>query len=165
MGFPWTRGGVMCGMILAVFLVAAPAGGQDGPGKQPDAVQWLADQSRHAVSWEELRTQLDDLGVHVTLSDERGGQRGAMVISLSMQMTTPTSEGRGLLGRKWDRRHVANINLLEIGTDLYLVLSAEGSTSLKAPWGAWHVEEEAIPDFYTGPGVGGMVRGRVSVGP
>ena len=87
------------------------------------------------------------------------------MISLSMQRTTKTSEGRGLLQRKWDERHVANVELLEIGEDLYLVLSAEGSTSLKAPLGAWRVEEETIPEFYTGPGVGGMIHGKLSVGP
>jgi len=150
--------------VLAVLLFAAPAGvlaGQDGQGEQPEAVQWLADQRSHAVSWEELRTRLGD-SVHIDLSTERG-QGGATVISLSMQMTTMTSEGRGLLGRKWDQRQIANVELLEIGTDLYLVLSAEGSTSLRAPLGAWHVEDETIPDFYTGPGVGGMIHGRLSV--
>ena len=156
--------------ILAVLLFAASAdaqAGQDGQGEQPEADQWLADQwlaeqRRHAVSWEELRTRLGD-SVQIDLSRERG-EGGAAVISLSMQMTTMTSEGRGLLGRKWDQRQVANVELLEVGADLYLVLSAEGSTSLKAPWGAWHVEEETIPDFYTGPGVGGMIHGKLSVG-
>ena len=151
--------------ILAVLLFVARAGAQAGQEEQPEeglAYGWLADRSTHAVAWDDLRTQLGD-SVEIDLSKERG-QDGATVVSLSMQMTTTTSEGRGLLGRKWDQRHVANIDLLEIGTDLYLVLSTEGSTSLKAPWGAWHVEEETIPDFYTGPGVGGMIRGRLSVG-
>ena len=81
------------------------------------------------------------------------------VIAISMQKTTKTAEGRGLLDLKWDQRQVANVELLEIGRDLYLVLSAEGSTSLKAPLGAWHVEQEGIPSFYGGPGVGGMIYG------
>lgn len=153
--------------ILAVLLFVAPAGAQAGQEEQPEELQglasgWLADRSTHAVSWDDLRTQLGG-SVEIDLSRERG-QGGATVVSLSMQMTT-TSEGRGILRRKWDQRHVASVELLEIGTELYLVLSADGSTSLKAPWGAWHVEEEAIPDFYTGPGVGGMIHGRLSVGP
>ena len=154
--------------ILAVFLFVAPAGAQVGQEEQPEEVQglaygWLADRSTHAVGWDDLRTQLGD-SVEIDLSEERGPD-GATVVSLSMQVMTTTSEGRGILGRKWDQRHVANVELLEIDTELYLVLSADGSTSLKAPWGAWHVEEEAVPDFYTGPGVGGMIRGRLSVGP
>lgn len=153
--------------VLAVLLSVAPAGAQAGQAEQSEEVQglaygWLADRSTHAVAWDDLRTHFGD-SVEIDLSKERG-QDGATVVSLSMQMTTTTSEGHGLLGMKWDRRHVANIDLLEIGADLYLVLSAEGSTSLKAPWGAWHVEEEAIPDFYAGPGVGGMIRGELSVG-
>ncbi len=75
-------------------------------------------------------------------------------------MTRQTkTNGRGLLGLKWDQREVANVKVLEVDENLYIVLSVDGSTSLKAPAGAWHIENEEVPDFYRGPEVGDMIRG------
>ena len=75
-------------------------------------------------------------------------------------MTKETkTAGRGLLRLEWDQREVANLKLLQVAQELYLVLSLNGSTSLKAPAGGWHVDNEEVPDFYRGPDVGGVVRG------
>ena len=148
---------MFCRMVAALLL-AAPAAAQVPEGVQPD-VGRLVEQYEHAVPWDQLRRQLDGRDVTVDVSEERGNPDEPAVIAISMQETTKTAEGRGLLELKWDQRQVANVELLEIGTDLYLVLSAEGSTSLKAPLGAWHVEQEGIPSFYGGPGVGGMIHG------
>ncbi len=149
---------MFCRVVVALLL-AAPAAAQGREGVQPDEFGQLVEQYEHAVPWDRLRRQLDSRGVTVDVSEERGNPGEPAVIALSMQRTTKTAEGRGLLGLKWDQRQVANLELLAIGTDLYLVLNTEGSTSLKAPWGAWHVEQEGIPNFYAGPGVGGMIRG------
>ena len=145
--------------IVAAILFIAPAIAQTRESGQPDEFRHLVEQYEHAVPWDELRTQLESREVTVGLSEDRRNPGEPAVIALSMQQISKAAEGRGILGLKWDQRHVANVELLEIGTDLYLVLSAEGSTSLKAPWGAWHIEQEGVPSFYTGPGVGGMIRG------
>ena len=77
-------------------------------------------------------------------------------------MTRQTkTNGRGLLRLEWDQREVAKVKVLEVDENLYLVLSLDGSTSLKAPAGAWHIKNEKVPAFYQGPEVGGMIRGEL----
>lgn len=78
------------------------------------------------------------------------------------------TEPRGLLGRKWSRRQVAEIEFLEMPADYceavetrtpcYLVAKASEHDELKAPLGAWHVTNEDVPDVYKGlPSVGRLV--------
>ena len=78
------------------------------------------------------------------------------------------TEPRGLLGRKWSQRQVAEIEFLEmpseycelvdIETPCYLVAKANEHGELKAPLGTWHVTSEDVPDLYTGlPSVGATV--------
>lgn len=72
---------------------------------------------------------------------------------------------RGLFKVHWDRRQVAEIELLEMpseyckavetDTPCYVVADANEHDELKAPLGAWHVADEDIPDIYIGlPSVG-----------
>ena len=120
---------------------------------QDDSFSRLEERSRDAMKWEEVRHELQKKNVDVQFKLQYGD-----VIPISMLRETET-EGRGLLRLKWDQREVADVELLAVGDNLYVVLSVNGSMSLKAPLGAWHVENEEVPDFYTGPGVGGMIRG------
>lgn len=118
---------------------------------QPESFPELQERSTKAVNWSEMASQLKEGAVAVDID-------GTDVVSVSMTKETKTA-GRGLLKLEWDQREVANLKLLQVGQELYLVLSLNGSTSLKAPAGGWHVDNEKVPDFYPGPDVGGVVRG------
>ena len=72
------------------------------------------------------------------------------MVSVLMERNAETSERFGLFRVRWDQREVANVDLLEINPNLYVVVGVSGSVSLKAPLGTWHVEEEGVPDFYPG---------------
>ena len=78
------------------------------------------------------------------------------------------TEPRGLLGRKWSQRQVAEIEFLEmpseycklvdIETPCCLVAKANEHGELKAPLGTWHVTSEDVPGLYTGlPSAGATV--------
>lgn len=78
------------------------------------------------------------------------------------------TEPRGLFKVTWDRRQVAEFELLgmtseyceaiDTATPCYLVASASEHDELKAPLGTWHVTNEDVPDIYTElPSVGDSV--------
>ena len=103
--------------IVAAILFMAPAIAQTRESGQPDEFRQLVEQYEHAVPWDELRTQLESREVTVGLSEDRRNPGEPAVIALSMQQISKAAEGRGILGLKWDQRHVANVELLEIGTE------------------------------------------------
>lgn len=70
------------------------------------------------------------------------------MVSVHMERNTKTSERHGLLRLQWDRRETANVDLLEINPNLYVVVGVSGSSSIKAPRGDWRLEHENVPDFY-----------------
>ena len=147
-------------VVARTFMVVAATfalslGSHSTAAEQPDAQHEpfpkLQERSTKAVNWSDVASELKEGAVAVDID-------GTDVVSVSMTKETKTA-GRGLLKLEWDQREVANLKLLQVGQELYLVLSLNGSTSLKAPAGGWHVDNEEVPDFYRGPDVGGVVRG------
>lgn len=88
------------------------------------------------------RIRTEDTPLPPPVSDE------LPMVSIYMERNTKTSEGHGFLGLQWDQREIANVDLLEINPNLYVVVGVSGSSSLKAPLGDWRVEHENVPDFY-----------------
>ena len=64
-----------------------------------------------------------------------------------------TVDRYGLLRLKWDQRQVVSLRILESngGEDAdhneYILSDIEGYVELKAPWGAWHLESDRLPDL------------------
>ena len=142
-------------MSIALVLLSIPA-----IGLAQDEFH-LESRLDAAVQWHDLRKQM---GGEVNISVEvQDAQDTLPVVAISMERETVASEGRGFLGLKWQQRQIANMELIQVGDDLFIVASAEGQILSKAPLGEWHVEEEGpLPDFYTGPRVGGVIRGNPS---
>lgn len=123
-------------------------------GVQSETFPRLQERSMKAMDWCDLK---DKMGEEIKFDISRPGDDSILI---SMTKRTKTN-GRGLLRLQWDQREVGNMKVLEVDENLYIVLSVDGSTSLKAPAGAWRVENEEVPDFYQGPEVGGMIRGKL----
>ena len=123
-------------------------------GGQSETFPRLQERVNNAMGWSKLK---DSIGKETTVEIS---EKDDDPILISMTRETKTN-GRGLLRLEWDQREVASLKVLEVRENLYLVLSVDGSTSLKAPAGAWHIENEDVPDFYKGPDVGGMIRGEL----
>ena len=94
-------------------------------------------------NWDVVRDSLKKHAVEVEMSGTRND-----VVSISMTKTDTVE--RGLFEFEWDRRQEADLKLFEIENDLFVVLSVEGSTSLKPPLGTWHTYEEGVPGFHEG---------------
>ena len=99
-----------------------------------DTTQW---------NWEVVRNSLEEHAVEV----ETFGTRNDI---LSISMTKRDKVERGFLDFQWDRRQEVDMELFEVENNVYIVLSVEGSTSLKPPLGTWHTYEEGVPGFREG---------------
>jgi hypothetical protein len=94
-------------------------------------------------NWKTIRTTLEEHAVDVDVSDTRSD-----ILSISMEKTDTFESGPFKL--QWDRRQVADVKLLEIEKHVYVVLSVEGTSDLKAPLGVWHVDEAGVPGLHEG---------------
>lgn len=102
-----------------------------------------AAQDTRQWDWKAVQDRLGEHAVEVETSGTRSD-----VLSISMTKTDTVE--RGLLDLEWDRRQEADLKLFEIGKNVFVVLSVEGSTSLKPPLGTWHTYGEGVPGFHDG---------------
>lgn len=138
---------------LAFFLTwLSTATAQNGV--QSETFPRLKERSETAMDWGDLKAEIKKK------ADIDISRPGDDSILISMIRKTKT-DGRGLLRLEWDQQEVANVKVLEVDRNLYIVLSVDGSTSVKAPMGAWHIENEEVPNFYQDFKVGGMIRGEL----
>ena len=148
---------------LAVLLAMATTGTASADSTENGGPQTGDDAILAALGIQSQRNA-DDQGAPLTI-DFAWIDKDRLNIEVVGESKT---EPRGLFDVHWDRRQVAEIELLEMpseyckavstDTPCYLVSDANEHDELKAPLGTWHVTEEDIPEIYTGlPSVGNPV--------
>lgn len=100
-----------------------------------------------------LRKLDSDFDIEVKVNDSSPG------LSVHLERVT-SSDGHGLLGLTWQHREIANLELVELGENFFVIANTTGQVHSKAPLGRWHLEEEGSLSefqFYSGPAVGSLV--------
>ena len=148
------RNSMVSALVLTLSFTGG-AGAQESAGVQESpAPHQLHIQAAETLDWQELLAKFDsefDIEVKVNDSSPR--------LSLNLERVT-VSDGHGLLGLTWLHRENANLELIELGDNFFVIASATGQVHSKAPLGRWHLEEEGSLSefqFYSGPAVGSLV--------
>ena len=145
-------------MVSALVLPLSFTGGaeaQESVGVQESpAPHQLQFQAEDTLDWQELLAILDsEFDIEVKVNDSSPG------LSVRLERVTE-SDGHGLLGLTWQHREIANLELIELGDNFFVIANATGQLHSKAPLGRWHLEEEGSLSefqFYSGPAVGSLV--------
>ena len=146
---------LMISALVPLLSFAGGAGAQESSGAQDSpARHQLQFQAEDLVDWQELLGQLDsDFDIEIRLN------ASSPVLSLHLERVTE-SDGHGLLGLTWQHREVADLDLIALGDNLFVIANATGQLYSKAPFGGWHVAEVGSLSkfqFYSGPAVGALI--------
>ena len=145
-------------MVSALVLplpFAGGAGAQESAGVQePPSPHQLQFEAEDTLDWGDMLRKLDsDFDIEVKVNDSSPG------LSVHLERVA-SSDGHGLLGLTWQHREIANLELIELGENFFVIANATGQVHSKAPLGRWHLEEEGSLSefqFYSGPAVGSLV--------
>ena len=146
---------LMVSALVLPLSFAGEAGAQESAGVQePPAPHQLQFQAEDTLDWQELLAKLDsEYDIEVKVNDSSPG------LSVHLERVT-ASDGHGLLGLTWQHREIANLELIELGDNFFVIANATGQVHSKAPLGRWHIEDEGSLSefqFYSGPAVGSFV--------
>ncbi len=138
---------------LLSFVGATGAQESSGVEESPDRHERQFTTGEALDLQEQLVEFRVDFDVDIKMDDS------SRVLSVHLERVTET-DGHGFLSLKWQRREVANLELVELGDDLFVIANATGQVYSKAPLGRWHIEEEgSLPklNIYAGPAVGSLI--------
>ena len=89
--------------------------------------------------WQTLQAALRADNVQVIVSDDE--------IRRIRMRKSDISRDHGFLDIDWTQREEAEVELLQLSQDTYVVINVKARRLLKAPLGTWHVASEGVPAF------------------